>query len=383
MNLMWKKNKEFFLALSVLVGTIVGVGIFGIPYAVAQSGFIVGVFYLLILGVALIFVHLFFGEIILRTRGKHLLIGYANKYLGEWGRGLATFALVFGLYGSLLAYIIVAGEFLYTIFGGYFGGSPYIFSILFFIVGAIFIYRGLKLISEGELVMTLFLILTVGIIAIKAWPEARLINLTGVNWIKSFLPYGVILFALSGFTAIPELPNLLKNKAKLKPIIIWGTIIPIIIYLIFTLVIVGVTGGATSPEAIAGLSLALGDGVALVGAIFGFLAVATSFFVVGLNLKDSLWLDYKINHNLSWALSVFIPFIIFVLGLRGFVEVISVVGAVMGGMVGVLVILMFYQAKKMGDREPEFSLRPWKYLSVFLSIIFVLGILYEVWGIFR
>lgn len=378
---MWKKNKNFFLALSTLVGTIVGVGIFGIPYAVAQSGFAIGVFYLLVLGMAMVFVHLFYSEIILRTKGRHYLIGYAEKYLGEWGKGVATFVTIFGLYGSLLAYIVVAGDFLHTIFGNVAGGSPYIFSIIFFTIGAVFIYLGLKLVSGGELIMTIFLLLTVAIIAVKGLPEIQLINLTEVNVLNSLLPYGVILFAISGFTALPEVSRLLKKKAKLKNVVIWGTIIPVVIYLVVTFLVVGISGSQTSEEAISGLITVLGDGITLFGAIFGLLAVTTSFFVIGLNLKESLQFDYKMNHSLAWALTVFIPFIIFVLGLRDFVEVISVVGVVMGGSVGILTVLMYRKAKKMGNREPEFSLRPWKYLGSFLIIIFSLGILYEIWRI--
>ena len=39
---MKKFDSNFFYALSVLIGTIVGVGIFALPYAVSQVGFIGG-----------------------------------------------------------------------------------------------------------------------------------------------------------------------------------------------------------------------------------------------------------------------------------------------------------------------------------------------------
>ena len=79
-------NKNFLFALSVLLGTIVGAGIFGIPYVISKSGMIPGFFYFLILGGAVLLIHLFFGEIILRTKGEHRLVGLAQRYLGRWGR---------------------------------------------------------------------------------------------------------------------------------------------------------------------------------------------------------------------------------------------------------------------------------------------------------
>jgi len=42
-------NKNFFYATAILIGTIVGAGMFGIPYVVAQSGFLIGAIFLLIL----------------------------------------------------------------------------------------------------------------------------------------------------------------------------------------------------------------------------------------------------------------------------------------------------------------------------------------------
>ena len=144
------------------------------------------------------------------------------------------------------------------------------------------------------------------------------------------------------------------------------------------IVVVGVTGAETTTEAIGGLNLALKNGAVMLGAVFGFLAVSTSFFVIGLNLKETFWYDYKINHGLSWFLTCSVPFLIFILGLRSFIEVIDIVGVVMGGVMGVLIVLMYKKAKQTGDREPEYSLKPYPVLGFILSAIFVLGIVYEI-----
>ena len=88
---------NFTLALSTLVGTIVGAGIFGIPFAMLKSGIVPGLFYLFLLGAIICLLHLFFGEVCLRTSGKHRLVGYANIYLGKWGKTVATLTLLFVL----------------------------------------------------------------------------------------------------------------------------------------------------------------------------------------------------------------------------------------------------------------------------------------------
>ena len=66
---------KFWIAVTTLVGTIVGAGILGIPYIVAKAGFLVGFILMLILGIAFIFLNLFAGEIVLRTKEQHQLTG--------------------------------------------------------------------------------------------------------------------------------------------------------------------------------------------------------------------------------------------------------------------------------------------------------------------
>ena len=34
------KNKHFYAAIATLIGTVIGAGVLGIPYAIAQAGFL-------------------------------------------------------------------------------------------------------------------------------------------------------------------------------------------------------------------------------------------------------------------------------------------------------------------------------------------------------
>jgi tyrosine-specific transport protein len=146
-----QSTKRFFLGLSIMVGTIVGAGIFGIPYAVSKSGIIPGLFYFLVLGVLITFVHLFSGEFILRTEGNCRLPGLAQRYLGEKAKMVAIFAVILGVSGALLAYIILAGNFLDIIFSSLpspLGGlSPFQLAFVFWLVLSFFIFRGIKVIA--------------------------------------------------------------------------------------------------------------------------------------------------------------------------------------------------------------------------------------------
>lgn len=371
--------KNFLYAIATLIGTIIGVGLFGIPFVVAQSGFLIGIIWLVILGSITIIIHLIYGEIILRTEGRHRRIGYAERYLGDWEKRISALIVLFARFGALLAYIIVAGQFLFILFNGILDINPFIWSVIFFIFGSLLIFFGLKVIAKGEVIMTVFLILVVGILLGKGFGSINPENLVGLNIPSLFLPYGVIFFSLGGLTAIPEMRSMLRGREKLlKKSIILGTLVPILIFILFTFLIVGVTGTETSEEAITGLGIALKNGAVHFGAFFGLLAVATSFLVLGLNLKETFLYDYKLSHKFSWALACFIPFILFLIGLRNFIEVIGFVGAIFGGLEGIILVLIYQRAKKDGKREPEYSLCLPSFIRYGIISMFVLGIIYQI-----
>ena len=68
-------------AIATLAGTIIGVGLFGLPYLTLQVGFWVILGYFFVLGVLTILVHSFFGELALKTPNFKRLPGFAKLLL--------------------------------------------------------------------------------------------------------------------------------------------------------------------------------------------------------------------------------------------------------------------------------------------------------------
>lgn len=370
------KNYQMLCAVAVLIGTIVGAGAFGLPFVMAQAGWSLGLFYLIILTGVVILIHLVYGEIVLRTGQDHRLVGYAAKYLGPRAKIFTTLVAFVEYYGSLLAYIILGGEFLRIIFSRFLGGSPDAWVLVFFILAAAAVGSGLKFVSGSELLMTLALVGAVGLLAIKSWPLVDAQNFVGINWSNWLLPYGVILFALSGSVAVPEMRQILKGQEKkLKNAILLGTLISAIIYLFFAWAVVGVSGAQTSEDAILGLVPYLGRWVVQIGAIFGVLAVFTSFIVLGLNLKNTYKRDYGLGNGWSFLLTCAVPVIAYWLGIKSFILVIGFVGAVAAGLDGIITVLIYLKARQQGERRPEYSLGGAKILGGFLILIFSLGLI--------
>src|SRR3989344_1912617 len=128
-----KINRRLIYAVSILVGTIIGVGVFGIPFVFAKAGFLTGLFFLIGVWLLVTVLYLAYGEVVLRTGTHHQLVGYANKYIGNRGKNFALLATFFGMCGGMLVYLIVIGVFWVNVLGFWLFFTPFIFSIFFFI----------------------------------------------------------------------------------------------------------------------------------------------------------------------------------------------------------------------------------------------------------
>ncbi|MBI1971422.1 MAG: hypothetical protein HYS52_01065, partial [Candidatus Wildermuthbacteria bacterium] len=213
---------------------------------------------------------------------------------------------------------------------------------------------------KAEFFLNIGIFAVVGIIALFALPSFELRNFDVLNISNVFLPYGVILFTLVGWEAIPEIASFLKDtksSASLKKVIITATLLASLLCFVFAMVVVGVSGAATTEGALAGLLPFLGSRVVFLGALFGILAIASSFLVIGNYMKNSLRHDFGVPTPVALSLVVILPAVLFLLGVREFIGVIGVVGSVIGAAEGVLIAIIFQKAKTMGTRAPEYSIR--------------------------
>lgn len=370
----------FYKALATLIGMIIGVGTFGLPHAFLKSGIMLGILYLFLVFFVVLLNHLFFGEIILRTNEDHRFIGYLRKYLGTPYALLGLGSLIFALLGSLLAYLIIGGQFLRNIFDGILNLSEFQWSILFWLIFSFLILRGTKLVAKGELFLNAFLIASVLIIFIIGVSNINISNLADNFIIKDakdfFFPYGVILFALSGGAAIPELRRILQHDGKIKKVIILGTLVPAILYLIFALFVIGIVGQNVSEDIFSGLNL--GKPVVILGSIFGFLVVATSFIVLGLYFKHTLSYDYNVNKIITATIVLFAPLLLFLTISWNFVTLIGFIGAIFGSIDGILMILLYRKAKILGERTPEYSLKISNFTLGILVALFLFAIIHQI-----
>jgi len=134
-------------------------------------------------------------------------------------------------------------------------------------------------------------------------------------------------------------------------------VIPIVLYVLFCLAIVGVTGSATTPLATVGLGAVFGSKILVLANVFVLITMLVSFLSIGLSLKQFYKYDYKLPDWLAYLLVIVVPLLIYGLVSRDFIAVTSVAGSLVYGFSGIMVVCAFWKARKKGDLKPEFLCR--------------------------
>lgn len=366
------RDKKILRASAALFGTIVGAGIFGLPYFVARAGYAAGLFWIVVLTGAVTLTHLLYAEVILATKENHRLVGYVGIYLGPWAKRLESVGSVLGAYGGALAYLILGGLFLSQILPiGPAIGSYAIFAFVSFLV-----WRGAKFLARIDFWLSLALVIAFLLLIGRAFMGFHLEFLAQpIDWSQAFLPYGVVLFALGGLTAIAEIGEVVERDASaLRRSVIIGTLAAATLTALFATAVVGALGVAVSPESVAGLNALFDGWVPTVAAAAGLLAVVTSYVVFSSNLKNQFIEDFRWPSPLALLVTILVPIGLYLLGIRSFGKVLEVLGAVLGGMEGIFVSWMYLKIKRSA---PVGLLKVPSGLVYVLMTAYAAGILYE------
>lgn len=364
-------------AIALLTGTTIGAGVLGIPYVVAKTGFLTGILYLIGIGVVLMVLHLMLGEVTLRTKRYRHLPGYAEKYLGKKAKHTMFIANMVSIYGALTAYMIGSGQAL----GEVLPISPYFISLGFYAVAGFFVIRGIRAVTQVELVFVIGMVTMIVTLAMLAFgggyvdPEFFTTRSTFADF---GLPFGVMVFSLFSLIAVPELRQVLgKYREDLDNVIVIGVAIPIVLYVIFVTTVIGVVGEGVTEVATVSLGRMLGPEVRILVNIFATSSMFTSFLAVGSALTHMYTQDYKVNRERAVWFTLLPPLALVLFGVNSFVGVLGLSGAVSGVVVTALVVAMYWKAKEHSMRAPEFSLGEMLFGGVAILTFMVAGLMWQ------
>ena len=355
-------------SIGLISATTIGAGIFALPYVFFKAGWLTAVFYLVILGTLMVVVHLLYWRVLKVTEGRERLLGLTRNYLGRKGFALAIFSVIGGLLLALVAYLVLAGQFGKMIAPELGKGATI---LVFWALSSLpLILRGRRFVKL-ELAGGIFMGLAILLIFFSAWPFETLVLPETWNTENIFLPFGIILFSLAGWTAVEPVFDS-QNQMDLKQgkrVFTGGTVLVVLIYMIFIISVFSLTSEIT-PNTISGLSDWPRIKLAILG-FFGLFALWTSYLPIGLEIRSLVERDLKWPKFLSLGLILAVPPALVALGLNDFLEVIGLVGGIFLALQYVLIILI---AKK--TLAPNRGTRA---LLNFMVLVFGLGAIYEIY----
>lgn len=340
-------------AVAMLSGTILGVGIFSLPYLLTLVGVVPMLILFGVLGGLLLFLQRAFADMIAKTNGSLLIPGYIGIYLNATGKGVAFFTSLFSMLFAMLAYLIVGGIFLADLFAGALDLSPAWWASGIFLVGGYFILRGARTVARVELVFLCIVLLLFLFVFAFGFPMFSLSNFPTTVPGNPFLAFGAIFFSLWGMAVLPELKRILGEDAKkIRRVVTISFLFVLAVTVVFTLIVAGITGAGTTEDALTGLERVFDAKLMAVLFIFGFIAIFTSYLSMGVTLRDVLHDDFQIPWAGSFLVSAVLPFFLYVVGVRSLIGVVSFTGIVFLAAEGILVsvALVHFTRQKHPER---------------------------------
>ncbi len=328
-----------FEGLGLLVGMIVGAGMFALPYSVVSAGIWWSLFYFVLVGGVVTVFHTLYGHILFYHPERKRLPGYTREYFGPVGYWVAFLSRFLSYLGYLLVYGVLAGLFLSYIVPV----SSKSLTVLFFVVSGLVLLlkpkRANMLNAWLAAILIGFIIFLFLILAPRLHFEDMPLHGNGTDW---FLPYGIFLFAFSGASVIPKVVDVFheQHRKLFFQTVLAATILVGFLYFLFILSIVGIAGHTVTPDALGSLRASGGGTLFMIGTIIGILAVVTSYFALGLELMFTFEYDAAWPHALAWAVSSLGPLALYLLGINNFILILGVVGAVGVGIEGILILLL-------------------------------------------
>ncbi|AHL22257.1 aromatic amino acid transport family protein [Thermococcus nautili] len=308
-------------ALAILVGTQIGAGVLGLPYAASKVGLIPALAVL----IGVMFLMLWTGFIVLKFSagmGGAQMSTIAQRVLGKAGGWLMYVSIFIMSFGAILAYIAGMG----SVFASLFGISETAGAFIFWVLASIVVYRGLEASGKTELAMSYVMLALFIAVTLMLVPHAKLSNglYTDLSGILSIT--GVAIFALGCHTVIPDVYKGLGSYEETKKVLVWAFIIPTAIYAIFMVAFLLAFGRNTPQIATQGLESLYGHLGRIVGNLIPLLAITTSYIGIALAQQSNNEEFVKLKRPIAWGLTVIPPAIVYFAGVKNFADVLAFAG---------------------------------------------------------
>lgn len=335
-------------------GTTIGAGMLALPIATGLAGFYPSILLFIVFWMFLTYTAFLMLEVNLWMDGpNNNLISMARLTLGRGGELLSWMTYLFLLYALTTAYIAGSSAIFLDIIALLTGvelpswAGPLPLLIIF----GYFVYRGTRSVDLLNRILMMGLVIAYGFMVVYLIPHVDHAKFDHISWMPLLTAVSVAATSFGYHIIIPSLTVYLqRNITMLKCTIFIGSLIPLIIYIAWEYLTLGIIpleghfsiseGYATGANGAHLIGMLIDDpAIATLTRVFSFFAIITSFLGVSLSLSDFLADGFKIERSHAGRAIIFIltflpPLLITLIDPRAFLSALEYAGAF-----GVMVLL--------------------------------------------
>ncbi len=319
--------KSVFGATLLITGCCIGAGMIGLPVRTAMAGFVSST-------VATIFCYIFTtitGLLILEAtlwfEEKVNFSTIVESILGKKGKFITLFLFLALFYSLFVAYLDGCGIIFSDIVSSLTGYAvpKYIGIILCVSLVAAITYAGTHMANRFNQLLLLGLIITYFALIVIGLQHVNILKTSQVDFMSILNVVPIMLICFGYQNLVPSITYYLnKNVNHIRFAIIIGNFIPLLVYMLWNYVILGILPADASIKNAELVTQLLGGSMSVISIIFlvksfSLFALLTSFIPTAISLVDFIKdsaknsLHKKISNDMFYIAIIFIPSFIFTL----------------------------------------------------------------------
>jgi tyrosine-specific transport protein len=282
----------------LIAGTAVGVGMLALPVATGSAGFLPSITIYLICWLFMLCTGLLLVEANLWMPKETSFISMADKLLGPVGKFIFWVVYLFLFVTVMIAHATGGGAVLSDLIGADLPG--WLYAVIYTAVLVPVVYLGAHSVDRLNIVLLSGVIICYLGFIFTSYQHVNPALLEYTNWGKSWFAFPILFTAFTYQVIIPTLMDYMdRNVKKVRLSVILGSSIPLIIYLIWEVLILGIVpaegphglieAAASGHNAIEPLRTFVANPYLFtIGKYFAFFAMTTSYIPLALSFYDFL-----------------------------------------------------------------------------------------------
>lgn len=390
-------SHKSFGGILLVAGTSIGAGMLALPITTGVAGFFPSLaLFLVCFAYMLMNLFILLEANLYSTELEANIISMSER-LGFVGQATAWLSFLLLLYAAAAAYLSGGGSLIGKLINATLNAhiSPTQGTWIFMTGFGLIVFFGTTLIDYINRVLMIGLFVSYLALIIFVLPHVTWTNLNVYHPTYLWAAVPIVLLSFTSHIILPSLRTYLENNiVHLKKVLILGSIVPLVFYVVWQLLIVGVLPIAdlfkisSGAHPVAALTSTLKTDLRLswialeVGA-FSFFALVTSFLGVTLSLADFLADGFQIKRDVKGrfiilSLTILPPLAFALYFPKGFVIALSYAGVFVAILYGILPACMVWKARYTEKLKADYKIPGGKPVLVLSIIGGILAIIFQV-----